>query len=425
MTSASGVRPGLLINGLILLLAGVLVDPLLGQSFHLGPAQLALAIAGIAIVGLGAVVERPRIPAKILVPVPVFMLSIVAAEIAFRVVGYDFGRELEALQRVPIYFRQPRVPDGDIFFRREGPAVWEGDVLADGNRVTVAYDSLGFRNAPDLDDWEVVVVGDSFVEMGYLPMDAIFTSELARLLKLRVKNLGVSYVGPLTYCHYLAAYGKAKSTTDAVCVFYEGNDLEDLERELRELETFHETGQRPVRVIEKNTSFLKALSLSVNLVLDRARGRNAARLATISNASLVLGSDTLAVGVGRIPPGRSGLTPAQTMNLDEVLAGWSRAASRLHLRPWLAYMPCSRRVWNEQLVFPPETPRSVADATPSDLPELVQGFCAAHGVGFINLGPPLRKATRDGQMVFNPTDLHLSRDGGNVTAEVLAESLRR
>lgn len=69
--------------------------------------------------------------------------------------------------------------------------------------VTVAYDEQGFRNPDDLIDWDIVVVGDSFVELGYLPYEDLYTTRLGRLLGCRVKNLGCSYTGPFTYDYYL------------------------------------------------------------------------------------------------------------------------------------------------------------------------------------------------------------------------------
>jgi hypothetical protein len=41
--------------------------------------------------------------------------------------------------------------------------------------LEAAYDRDGFRN-PDLEDWQVVVIGDSLTEQGYLPEEDLFTS---------------------------------------------------------------------------------------------------------------------------------------------------------------------------------------------------------------------------------------------------------
>ena len=55
-------------------------------------------------------------------------------------------------------------------------------------------------------------------------------------LGVRVKNLGVSGTGGFSHAAYLKHYGVAPSTSDAVLVFFEGNDLKDLVRELNGVE---------------------------------------------------------------------------------------------------------------------------------------------------------------------------------------------
>src|SRR5688572_25096295 len=164
--------------------------------------------------------------------------TVLLLEVACRLLGVDFEFKARAFERVPIFYRQPVVPVGDGFFRRPGPATWTGRVLDAGMRavqrhegiyaadpvVTIAYDRDGFRNPEDLADWGVAVAGDSFTELGHLPYEELFTTGLARRLGTGVRNLGVSYTGPFTQTFYLRAYGRAPSTSDAVLVFFEGND---------------------------------------------------------------------------------------------------------------------------------------------------------------------------------------------------------
>src|SRR5262249_42727776 len=58
------------------------------------------------------------------------------------------------------------------------------------------YARNGFRNACDLSTAEVVVLGDSFVEGGLVPVDDLITTTLGRLLGRTVANLGQSAYGP-------------------------------------------------------------------------------------------------------------------------------------------------------------------------------------------------------------------------------------
>lgn len=198
-----------------------------------------------------------------------FLLAI--CEVAFRAVGFDFEHLNDPGDELPIYYRTPTLHAGEGIFRRPGPASWRGKPLseflrirwgsestyADEKPVVIQYDALGFRNPAALTDWEIVVAGDSFVELGFLPYEELFTTIAARRLGVRIKNLGVSGTGPLSQMFYVQHYGRGASTKDAVLCFFEGNDLSDLDREIRSTELFRATGhplERP-----KQMSLLKAL----------------------------------------------------------------------------------------------------------------------------------------------------------------------
>jgi len=176
--------------------------------------------------------------------------TLIAVELVVRLTDYDPREPPKDISRIPIYYRGPTVKTGDYFARREGPARWEGKVLsqfleclgssdstyADEPKVVITYDQHGFRNPEGLVDWEIVVVGDSFVETGYLPYEDLFTTHIQSLTGKRVKNLGVSYTGNLTHIQYLKEYGHASSTETAMLVFFEGNDIRETVREANLIE---------------------------------------------------------------------------------------------------------------------------------------------------------------------------------------------
>jgi hypothetical protein len=96
------------------------------------------------------------------------LATLLAAELVFRAVGYDFSRAHAAQAANPIYYRLPTEPVGPVFFRRPGPDIWVGNVLSEGFRVQIGdegdpysaepvvevrYDRDGFRNPDDLVDW--------------------------------------------------------------------------------------------------------------------------------------------------------------------------------------------------------------------------------------------------------------------------------
>lgn len=362
-----------------------------------------------------------------------FSLSIGAVEVLGRVIDFDFDRQLLGLAKTPIFYLRPRVPLEPVYFRRSGPAEWIGQVLytqslrelgegaeiyADEPAITVSYDAEGFRNATDLDDWEVAVVGDSFTELGYLRDEDLFTSVAGRVLGVRVKNLGVSGSAAFSQAAYLKHYGVAPSTSDAVLVFFEGNDLKDLVREHEALERFERTGDREYREIRNQSSFVKAL---FSIVKRRRKSRRA-----YGRAEIEIAGERRPITVTYAPPSSAELSELEVELIDRSIEAWSATARERGVRPWVAYMPCKIRVLYEHLSFTAMAKEEVSSWRPNDLPEHVRRVAQRHGAGFIDLTPALRRATAQGELAFNPIwDTHLTARGSRAVGRALAEALDR
>lgn len=367
---------------------------------------------------------------NIAVLVATVVLVVLALEVACRLLGVDFGGE-KAFSRYPIYYRQPIVPTGEAYFRRPGPAEWRGKVLQTGlavlrgadiayldeKEVTVSYDNDGFRNPDNLTDWEVVVVGDSFVESGYLAYDDLFTTRLGGHLGVRVKNLGLSFTGPLSYCSLLKSYGTSRSTKHAVMVFFEGNDIDDLEREHRDLDTFRRTGKREYRTL-KQTSFLK--TLAYYLRGPKSRGKR-----LFQNSFFTTPAGDIPFTASYTPPAKEQLSRESRELLDAAIAEWSTLARGRGLTPWLVFMPANRRVFDGYLRFTENAKKEIVAWKPTDLPEFVGELGAKSGVGFIDVTPALAEETRKGRLTYNPIlDTHLNALGSEIVARTVAEALQ-
>ncbi len=367
------------------------------------------------------------------------LLSISIIEITFRSIEYDFKGQQNKFEALPIYYRQPTVPVGKVFFRRPGQDVWQGKVLStmleksggldkaylDETEITINYDKKGFRNPENLTTWDVVVVGDSFTELGYLPYEDLFTTHIGRLLEVRVKNLGVSYTGPLSYTFYLRQYGKSLNTKHAVMVFFEGNDIEDLLREEQALQTFQFKGEREYRDIVKQSSFFMA---SFRLLRNVVKGTLGKKEELFQNAYCInaFTGEEVPVSVADTPPSKDQLTPKQIAILDHAMLEWSKAAESLGMTPWLVYMPAKRRVLDGYLRFSENAKQKVADWQPTGLLAYIGDISERYGIGFIDVTPALVRETRKGLLTYNPIfDIHLNRLGSLVVAEEIAEELSK
>lgn len=369
--------------------------------------------------------RRSGVKARIVSTGFVLVLCILMAETFFRIVDFDFDRQERHRVRIPIFYREPSVPTGPGFFHRAGPATWNGPVLRGGDDVEVRYDGDGFRNPPDLEDWEIVVVGDGFVESGYLQYDKIFTSRLGRRSGLRVKNLGVGSTGTLTHIHYLETWGRSVSTRHAVLVFNEGNDLKDLPREAGRLFSFQESGRRENRSIIAQSSLLRAIYRSLARLVGDVPRERAVSVPPDANADLVLPgqSEARRVRIFQRIPGRRHLPASRVEQLDEVMRRWAESARALGLEPWLLYIPCKHRILFPYLRYDADVPEPIRIWKPTDLPGLVRSLADAHGIGFLDPGPRLARATANGKLVYNPIDVHLSEVGSRQVGRFLATQL--
>jgi hypothetical protein len=361
----------------------------------------------------------------------VFLGAIVTMEVACRWVGIDFDHQEQAFSRLPIYFRKPVIPVGKAFFRRPGPDQWYGKVLTSRLRdegfeeqipgeqdLLIRYDGQGFRNPADLTDWDVVMAGDSFTELGYLPYEDLITTQVGEALGLRVKNLGVGWTGTLTQTCYLEQYGKAPSARHAFLVFFEGNDLVDLLREEGQLAEV-QRGLQPKPMLEtltKQPSFIKA----VYRTLLRRRGKPASPW----NARFVYGETAVPLRVSYTPPGSSTMSPGQKAMLASAVQGWGDAARALGMKPWLAYMPCKRRVLHGRLEFLETAAKHLIDWRPTDLPEIVSRCCAGLGTEFVDLTPDLVREVERGRLTYNTYDTHLNREGVACVTRTLVTALK-
>jgi hypothetical protein len=361
-------------------------------------------------------------------------------EAGFRLARFDFAFQRQAFERTPIFYRQPIVPLGNGLFRRPGPARWEGlvvtplrkragvpeELMPDELPVLVRYDSEGFRNPEGFDDWEVVVAGDSFTELGHLPDAALFTARLGSQLSLRVKGLGVSYTGPFSQTAYLERWGSAPSARHAVLAFFEGNDVGDAAREERMLGAARDSPKAPspepsptrLDAIQPQSSFVKAIwELPARVCRPEPRH--------LPNAGFEAGGVVVPVSIMYAPPDPARIPARAANSVRRALGAWATTAKHQGLQPWLLYLPTKRRVLHQHLRFTREAEPRFVRWRPTSLPRWIQREAERHGITFLDATPALRAEADAGRLPYNAVwDTHLNARGAEIVARVLAVALR-
>ena len=112
-------------------------------------------------------------------------------------------------------------------------AIWEQRYVLPpdvSKKVVVHYDRHGFRNSVDLQQADIVVIGDSYIEGYMTPESKLATTLLGQLQGKTVANLGHSGYGPQQELVVLKRYGLPLHPRTVIWTFFEGNDLSDAER---------------------------------------------------------------------------------------------------------------------------------------------------------------------------------------------------
>ena len=434
-TQDTGPRALHITLGVALVAAACTLDLVLGQPFAWGRVEWVGVLVGSSVVAAGLLLPARirRGSAALCLGGLVALAMVYLVEAGARLAHHDFSGAERSYLRIPTYFRQARVPVGEAYFRRAGPQQWRGQVLnvrldqigivpnpyRDEEPVVADYDAQGFRNPPGLEDWEVVVVGDSFTELGYLNHPDLFTTLLAEGLGVTVKNLGVSQTGSLTQAAYFEEFGLAPSVKHVVVMFFV-NDLLESTLELEGLRRLEQTGVRDLREGEHQTSALRA-------VWDFLH-REPAKIHQADHATF--GPDRIPVSAYFAPRHPDDLEPEMAALVDEALnlglAKIARLARERGVTPWLVYVPCKARVHYGQLEFTERALEHVAGWEPSRLPDYVRELSEANGLRFFDLSPTLRaEALATEELLYNTMyDMHLNRRGSHLVGETLVELLR-
>ncbi len=360
-------------------------------------------------------------------------------EIAGRVSGYDFSKiggksAKELREEYPVCSRDADEPFPEVYFKHPGPTVWKGqplrtlEVLRKGTdnayihepAITVEHDSDGFRNPMDLKEWQLAIVGDSYTEQGYLPIEQVTSSIVGKSTGMTVKNLGVCGTGWLTYARYLERYGHSNSTNTVVFVIFEGNDVQDTTEEYESLERFKKTGERDYKDTGPQTSFVMATAKAISGLRNRPYPQSLVN-AWFNRPN----AEPLPITIStELPVDPLMASNVQTQAMREGLRAMAEAARKLNLTATIAYIPVNNRVYDGMVKFSDSLPEEIRKWRPNKLPEFVSNACREQGIPFVDTTPALRAAAQKGTYVHNAIlDCHLNAEGARIVGEVIAEAI--
>ncbi len=314
---------------------------------------------------------------------------------------------------------------------------------------TLTTDHRGYRNQTALDQYDVVVLGDSFAEGSSVSDEHIWPVHLGQNTGLSIYNLGMSGYDPFHYLESLKENGLALKPRYVVCLLYEGNDFRSAKSDRKRRSP---SFSKRLKEYLKRSPIINGLD---NLLINT--------FGPINCAGHVPGAEVLDWLPLIIPDGPNGkpyaFAPKQLRDLYGSREEFALDKHWLNPRRQLAGMneQCHQAGCRFIVVFAPlkahVTLPVVADRLEADkvrtfmklrykkeLPEaatflanllervdareeVVAEWCRRESIPFLSVTGALREAAVAGTQVYYTYDQHWTPDGHAVVAESVARFL--
>ena len=315
---------------------------------------------------------------------------------------------------------------------------------------TLHTDRRGFRNQTDLEQYDVVALGDSFTEGSRVSNEHPWPVRLAQYSGLSVYNLGMSGYDPLQYRESLKEIGLSLKPRFVLCMLYEGNDFRSARSDRRRMKPGF---SKRLKSYFKQSPLLTAM----DEMLIHTFG-------PINSAGTFRGVEILDWLPLSIPEGPKAhpytFAPKQLRDLYLSEEGFSVDRHWLNPRKQLEEMNelCTASGARFIVVFAPTkahvTMPMMADRLPAEkvrsfmklrykyeLPEpdsfltqllanagakenVIHQWCRKNTVPFISLTSALRASTRAGLQTYYTYDQHWTPEGHDVTARAVHRFLQ-
>jgi SGNH hydrolase-like domain, acetyltransferase AlgX len=305
-----------------------------------------------------------------------------------------------------------------------------------------SYTEMGFRVNSSSPPYQVIVIGDSFLEIGD---DAGTLSErLQAESGLSTFNLGRGWYGPYQYLELFRKYGIALKPKYALFCFFGGNDIHDI----KEYERWRREGVYYFYRGELSKSFLAryliALSDTGSYVLKLAKDFSR-EFHALKNRSTKFNGSEIHPGLGMIRIGRMEhkmkvtgwdlegspeqlLASKEWQTLRSLLTTFRQLCRENGIEPVLVYIPSKIEVYADYATADSgqEFKRKLEKHYPyrNNASEAITILSKELNLSLINLLPYFKRLTEQGELLYYPFDSHWNFYGTNAAAKFIAMALR-
>jgi len=385
------------------------------------------------------------------------LLSLIVTDVAARLLT----RPKRYVEEKTYFHRPPNtvqtgtaqdVPEEAFLYPRTPPGYPDID-------YTLTTDKRGFRNTTDLEQYDIVILGDSFAEGSKVTDQDAWPVLLAGKTEQTTYNLGMSAGHPGTYLETLKKFGPELSPKTVICLLYEGNDFRDSNYRKKntlsdQIEDYFK--ESPLRNASKKflircfgSTVIVRPATDPNRPVPNPKPQSAGPLSWLPVA---------------VPTGPNGkhytfkikrllehfvtkeafLESQGVKKTFAALRDIKNLCTEKDIRLIIVYAPDKPHLLLPLIteIVPPEQLRAFMALKQKSLPSAdnlidvlltrhtvqesaVEDFCRAESIEFLSLTAPLRRATADGTQTYFTYDQHWTPLGHKIVAEAICEHIAK
>lgn len=292
----------------------------------------------------------------------------------------------------------------------------------------VRTDSRGFLNTQDetlYANADIVTVGDSFTEGVGVAIEFSYPRQLAKILNMRVLNLGHGSYDCYQYPIVLKRYGVQSHPNVVIITVWDWNDLQLRYPPWNEYCKTHGyiSVENFFRHIEKSESrknsiytvaYFNYLKEQLKIIFDKymALWNYGSYRGVYSNGRWFRGPVTSVIAY-------SGNHLQKCLRyFDEYISDVKKLSQEYHFRLIIAYVPSKELMYSYFMSLPPN------EKTKDQMKEAVIAEVKKMGIELIDMTPIFVESLKGGVMPFYTIDAHLNKEGYKIMANSIANYLR-